>query len=46
MKKPKTVIEAEAALSAKAAEVTAAKETLKRLEAEHDARIASFQPAQ
>lgn len=37
MKKPKTVIDAEAALSAKAAEVTAAKEALRRLEAEHGA---------
>lgn len=35
MKKPKTVIDAEAALTAKAAEVAATRETLKRLEAEH-----------
>ena len=46
MKKPKTVIEAEAALSAKAAEVTAAKETLKRLEAEHSAACAAVRQAQ
>ncbi len=46
MKKPKTVIEAEAALSAKAAEVTAAKETLKRLEAEHAAAYAAVRQAQ
>lgn len=46
MKKPKTVIEAEAALGAKAAEVTAAKETLKRLEAEHAAAYAAVRQAQ
>jgi hypothetical protein len=46
VKKPKTVIEAEAALSAKAAEVTAAKETLKRLEAEHAAAYAAVRQAQ
>ncbi len=46
MKKPKTVIEAEAALSAKAAEVTTAKETLKRLEAEHAAAYATVRQAQ
>lgn len=46
MKKPKTVIEAEAALSAKAAEVTAATETLKRLKAEHAAAYAAVRQAQ
>lgn len=46
MKKPKTVIDAEAALSAKAAEVTAAKEALKRLEAEHSAAYAAVRHAQ
>jgi hypothetical protein len=46
MKKPKIVIEAEAAVSAKAAEVTAAKETLKRLEAEHAAAYAAVRQAQ
>ena len=46
MKKPKAVIEAEAALVAKAAEVAAAKETLKRLEAEHGAAYAAIRKAQ
>ncbi len=46
MKKPKTVIEAEAALSAKAAEVAAARDTLKRLEAEHGAAYAAVRQAQ
>jgi hypothetical protein len=46
VKKPKTVIDAENALSAKAAEVVAAKETLKRLEAEHGAAYAAVRQAQ
>lgn len=46
MKKPKTVLDAEAALIAKAAEVAAAKETLKRLEAEHGAAHNAVRDAQ
>jgi hypothetical protein len=46
VKKPKTVIEAEAALSAKAAEAAAARDTLKRLEAEHGAAYAAVRQAQ
>jgi hypothetical protein len=46
MKKPKPVIEAEAALSAKAAEVSAAKETLNRLENELSAAHAAVRQAQ
>ena len=40
------MVEAEAALSAKAAEVTAAKEALKRLESEHGAAYAAVRQAQ
>lgn len=46
MKKPKAVIEAESALVAKAAEVAAAKEALKRLEVERGAAIAAVRHAQ
>jgi hypothetical protein len=46
VKKPKTVIAAEAALSAKAAEVAAARDALKRLEAEHGAAYAAVRQAQ
>ena len=46
MKKPKTVIDAKAALSAKAAEVTAAKDALKRLEAEYGAAHMAVRQAQ
>lgn len=46
MKKPKTVIEAEAALSYKAEELTAAKDALKRLEAEYGAAHAAVRHAQ
>lgn len=46
MKKPKTVIEAEAALAEKASEVAAAKDTLKRLEAEHGAAYEAVRKAQ
>lgn len=46
MKKPKTVVDAEAALNAKAAEVSAAKEALKRLEAELAAAYVAVRSAQ
>jgi hypothetical protein len=46
VKKPKAVIEAETALTAKAAEVAAAKDTLKRLEAEHSAAYVAVRQAQ
>lgn len=46
MKKPKTVIDAEAALIAKAVEVAAAKDTLTRLEAEHGAAYSAVYQAQ
>ena len=46
MTKPKTVIDAEAALIAKAAELTAAREALKRLEAEHGVAHAAVRSAQ
>lgn len=46
MKKPKTVIEAEAAASAKKAEFDAAKETMNRLEKEWLAALAAVRDAQ
>ena len=46
MKKPKTVIYAEAALAAKAGEVAASKEALKRLETEHGAAYKAVRQAQ
>lgn len=46
MKKPKEVIDAEAALSAKAAEVATAKNALKRLEGEYLAAHAAVRQAQ
>lgn len=46
MKKPKTVIDAEAALKAKTAEVADAKEALKRLDAEQAAAYAAVRQAQ
>jgi hypothetical protein len=46
MKKPKTVIDAEAALKAKTTEVAAAKEALKQLETELGAAYAAVRQAQ
>ena len=46
IKKPKTVIDAEAVLSMKKAEVAAAKEALQRLEVEYGSAIAAVRQAQ